>query len=85
MEDYKRDINTAWDNFCESYMVLAKAVREVVEENKKLKEKVKCYECVHRGKTTCPLFYGEAGGMRFFTPYAKKNDFSCDNAERRTD
>ena len=47
------------------------------------KEYVKCSECIHRGKTSCPLFYGKVGRMLFFTPYAKKDDFSCKVGERK--
>lgn len=47
------------------------------------KEFVKCSECVHRDKTSCPLFYGEVGGLKFFTPYAKNDDFSCKVGERK--
>ena len=41
------------------------------------KEQVTCPKCVHRYTKECPLFYGEVGGMKFFTPSSKNDDFWC--------
>lgn len=44
-------------------------------------EHVTCPECVHRYTKECPLFYGEAGGMKFFTPSSKNDEFWCKAGE----
>ena len=74
---YLEKVLTEWQAFCKTHTLFANAIEEVLKDN------VPCSECVHRNNTSCPLFYGEASGMRFFTPYAKNDDFSCKVGERR--
>ena len=45
------------------------------------KEHVTCPKCVHRYTKECPLFYGEVGGSKFFTPSSKNDDFWCKAGE----
>ena len=74
---YLKKVLSEWHTFFKTHTLLANAIEEVLKEN------VPCSKCVHRDKTSCPLFYGEVNGLRFFTPYAKKDDFSCKVGERK--
>ena len=84
--DYLNKCLTTWETFCESHRVLADAIRELLEENKRLShqnDKITCGNCVKRYTDSCPLFYGEVNGLRFFTRFSKDENFSCKEGVRK--
>ena len=72
---YLKKVLAEWQAFCKTHTLFASAITDLMEEVSK--ENITCPECIHRHKSSCPLCYGEVNGMRFFTPYAKNDDFSC--------
>lgn len=72
---YLKNVLAEWQIFCKTHSRFANAIEEV------LKEKVTCSQCKKRDTVNCPLYYGEVNRMRFFTRFAKQDDFWCKEGE----